>query len=92
MPNTKSAKKRLRQNTVRRTRNRAAKSNLKTQIRKVTEAIATGDAEKAATEFRLAVKKVDQAASKGVLHKNTAARLKSRLSKRIKAAKAKTAG
>ena len=91
MPNTKSAKKRHRQSLERRARNRAVKSAVKTQIRKTTETGASGDAEKTKTEFRLAIKKLDQAASKGVLHRNTAARLKSRLNKRLKTA-AKPAG
>ena len=89
MPNTKSAKKRLRQSLERRTRNRAVKSAVKTQIRKATDIVQAGNAEQTQTEFRLAVKKLDQAASKGVLHRNTAARLKSRLNARLKAAKAK---
>ena len=89
MPNTKSAKKRLRQNLVRRSRNRATKSTLKTQIRKVTEAITSGDGEKAQTEYRLLTKKLDRAASANVIHANAAARTKSRLSARLKAAKQK---
>jgi len=89
MPNTKSAKKRLRQSLDRRARNRAVKSAVKTQIRKASETGASGNAEQTQTEFRLAVKKLDQAAAKGVLHRNTAARLKSRLNARLKAAKAK---
>ncbi len=87
MPNTPSAKKRLRQSLERRTRNRAVKSAVKTQLRKVTEANASGNKEQIQTEFRLAVKKLDQAASKGVLHRNAASRLKSRLNKRLKATK-----
>jgi small subunit ribosomal protein S20 len=60
---------------------------VKSQVRKASETGKSGNAEQTQTEFRLAVKKVDQAAAKGVLHRNTAARLKSRLSKRLKAAK-----
>jgi small subunit ribosomal protein S20 len=89
MPNTKSAKKRLRQNEVRRARNRATKSAIKTQIRKVREAIVAGDVEKGETEFRLAAKRVDKAAAAGVVHANLAARVKSRLSAALKAAKGK---
>ena len=88
MPNTKSAKKRLRQSLERRTRNRAVKSSVKSQMRKVREAAQAKNLEQGQTEFRLAVKKLDQAAAKGALHRNTAARLKSRLSARLKAAKA----
>ena len=86
MPNTASAKKRLRQNNVQRKRNRAIKSVVRTQIRKVHQAVDAGDAEKSATEFRLAAKKLDQAAAKNVIHRNKAARTKSRLVKAIKAA------
>lgn len=85
MPNSLSAKKRLRQSQDRRLRNRTVRSSLRSQIRKVRQAIAAGDAAKCAEEFRVAVKKIDQAASKNVLHANTAARIKSRLSKAIKA-------
>jgi small subunit ribosomal protein S20 len=91
MPNTNSAKKRLRQNEVRRGRNRAAKSAIKTQIRKVREAVVAGDVEKGETEFRVAAKRVDKAAAAGVVHANLAARVKSRLSAALKAAKTKKA-
>jgi small subunit ribosomal protein S20 len=87
MPNTKSAKKRHRQSLERRTRNRAVKSAVKSQIRKARESVKDNNAEQTQTEFRLAVKKLDQAAAKGVLHRNTAARLKSRLNARLKAAR-----
>jgi small subunit ribosomal protein S20 len=88
MPNTKSAKKRLRQSLERRTRNRAVKSSLKTQIKKVLTAVEGGDTATSDTEFRAAAKRLDQAAAKGVIHRNKAARLKSRLSARLKTAKA----
>ena len=84
MPNTASAKKRMRQDAVRRNRNRAVKSTLRTQIRKVREAITAKDAEKSAVEFRTLVKKLDKAAAHKVIHPNTAARTKSRLSHAIK--------
>ena len=90
MPNSTSAKKRLRQSLVRRARNRAAKSVLKSQVRKVREAIAAGDLEAGEAEFRLAAKRLDKAAAKGVVHANLAARVKSRLSTALKAAKQKT--
>ncbi len=89
MPHTKSAKKRLRQNLKRRARNRAVKSALKTQIRKVREAIQAGDLGKAEAEFRLAAKKADQAAAKRIIHPNKAARIKSRLAAKIRALKGK---
>ncbi|REK05482.1 MAG: 30S ribosomal protein S20 [Planctomycetota bacterium] len=87
MPNTRSAKKRLRQNEVRRNRNRSIKSAVKTQVRKVREAVAAGDTKAGEEEFRLAAKKLDQAAARGVVHANLAARVKSRLSAALKAAK-----
>jgi small subunit ribosomal protein S20 len=91
MPNSVSAKKRLRQSQDRRLRNRNVKSALRTQIRKVRTAIQGGDIETSEKEFVLATKKLDQAASKNVIHDNQAARLKSRISaaiKKIKTAKA----
>ena len=87
MPNTASAKKRMRQDVVRRSRNRSTKSSLRTQIRKVREAINANDAEKSQTEFRTLVKKLDTAAAHKVIHRNTAARTKSRLSHALKALK-----
>lgn len=87
MPTTKSAKKRLRQNVRLRDRNRALKSMLKTQIRKVREAVAASNVTEAETELRLTTKKLDQAAAKNVIHRNKASRTKSRLQRLIKAAK-----
>jgi small subunit ribosomal protein S20 len=87
MPNTKSAKKRLKQSLVRRSRNRAAKSELKTLSRKVREGIAAGKLDEATTEYRALSRKLDRAAAGNVLHDNAAARVKSRLSAAIKAAK-----
>lgn len=87
MPNTASAKKRMRQDSVRRARNRSTKSSLRTQIRKVREAITAKDLEKSQSEFRLLVKRIDKAAAHKVIHANTAARTKSRLSHAIKALK-----
>jgi len=87
MPNTKSAEKRHRQNLVRRARNRSIKSAVRTQVRKVREAVERGDIEQAEGEFRLAAMKLDRAGSRNIIHRRTASRLKSRLQKRIKAAK-----
>ena len=87
MPNTKSAKKRLRQNVRQRELNRSVKSSLRTQLRKVRQALDEGKIEKVEDEFRLAAKKLDRAASKNVIHRNRAARIKSRLQRRMKAAK-----
>jgi len=87
MPNIASTKKRLRQSVVRRARNRATKSSLRSLLRKLRESIAAKDAEKCATEFRVLVKSLDRAAAKNVIHANAASRTKSRLSKAIKAIK-----
>lgn len=87
MPNTQSAKKRLRQDDARRARNLAMKRAMRTQLRKMRDAVKSGDAELAATEFRVTVKKLDRAGARKVIHRNAAARIKSRLSARIKALK-----
>lgn len=91
MPTTKSAKKRLRQSLERRALNRSVKSSIKTQVRKVRQAVEGGDLAKAQTEFRLAAKKLDRAGAKRVIHPNAASRTKSRLSHLIKGAKDKAA-
>lgn len=89
MPHSASAKKRLRQNLRNRERNRAAKSVIKTEIRKVLESLRGGDVPAAKEQLRTVAKKVDQAAAKNIVHRNRAARVKSRLSARIvKASKA----
>jgi small subunit ribosomal protein S20 len=91
MPHTKSAKKRLRQSQEKRLSNRSTKSNIKTQVRKVREAVAAGDIATAEAELRATAKKLDRAGVKRVIHPNAAARTKSRLSHLIVAAKSKTA-
>lgn len=87
MPTTKSAKKRLRQNLKRRDRNRAVKSMLKTQVRKVRDAVAAKNLAGAETELKVTIKRLDQAASKKIIHRNKAARTKSRLQQLLKSAK-----
>lgn len=87
MPNTPSAKKRMRQDAARRIRNRSTKSTLRTQVRKIREAIAAKELDKCQDEFKTLVKKLDKAASHNVIHPNRAARTKSRLSAAIKAIK-----
>jgi len=89
MPNISSAKKRFRQSEVRRTRNRAAKSTLKTLVRKVLASVQAGDIDASQANFRELSKRLDQAAAKRVIHRNRAARVKSRISARIKALKGK---
>lgn len=84
MPNTTTAKKALRQNHKRRLQNRAQRSSLRTYVKKVREAAAGGDAAAAQEALRLATKKLDQAADKHLIHKNTAARTKSRLARLIR--------
>ena len=90
MPNSRSAAKRLRQNAVLKERNKAIKSAMKTQIKAVMTAVSEGDFEKADTEFRAASKKLDRAGARGIIHRNTASRKKSRISAAIKKAKATT--
>ena len=84
MPNTSSSKKRLRQNEKIRIRNRAAKSVMRGQIRKVREAVEAGNGEQAQSELRIAQKRLDKAASNNLIHNNAAARTKSRLVKLVK--------
>ncbi len=88
MPTSVSAKKRLRQNITRRGRNRSTRQTLRTQCRKVREAIEASDIQQAETEFQQATKKLDRAVAGNILHKNAAARLKSRMSAKIKVLKA----
>ena len=87
MPNRNSASKRLRQNVVRRGRNRVLKSSMKSQIRKVRELVEAGDVEKAEEAYRLAAKRLDRAGASNVIHPNRAARTKSRLQRLIKTKK-----
>ncbi len=81
MPNSSSAKKELRKSRSRRLRNRTQRSTLRTVLRKVRNAAEAADREGAEQAFRTAVKTLDQAAAKNLIHRNTAARTKSRLSK-----------
>ncbi|HID23385.1 MAG TPA: 30S ribosomal protein S20 [Planctomycetaceae bacterium] len=83
MPNTKSAKKALRQNKKRRLRNRSQRSALRTFVKKARLAIQSAGVETAESAVRVAVKKLDQAAAKRLIHPNKAARLKSRLMRRL---------
>ena len=85
MAHSKSAEKRIRQNANRRLRNRSARSALRTVIKKFHEAVAGGDAEAVKKAYHAAQVKLDKSASKGVVPKRTASRLKSRLSARAKA-------
>jgi small subunit ribosomal protein S20 len=87
MPNIQSAKKRLKQSLVRRDRNRSTKRAIRTEYKKVIEAVEAGNVEQAETELRTVAKKVDKAAAKKIIHRNAAARVKSRLSAKVKALK-----
>jgi small subunit ribosomal protein S20 len=80
--NIKSQIKRNRQNEVRRLRNKAVRSELKTRVKHAVGAAESG-AENSAEAVRLAVKRIDKAAAKGIIHKNQAANRKSRLMKRL---------
>lgn len=88
MPNIKSAKKRVKVIEKKTLRNNMIKSGYKTAVRKFEEAIASGNVEEAKTLLSEATKKIDQACTKGVIVKNTAARKKSNLSKKLNAAMA----
>ena len=83
MATHKSAIKRQRQSLKRRERNRAAKSALKTAVKKVLAAIEEKDREKAEALFRRTVALINKTASKGIIHKNTASRKISRLARRM---------
>lgn len=83
MAHSLSAKKRVRQNTKRRAINRARKSMVKTQIKHFDAALSAGNLEKAQAEYLLLARRLDKIASTSTMHKNTAARIKSRLSRRL---------
>jgi len=87
MPNTASAKKRLRQSFVQRERNRSIKSAVRTQMKKVREAVKAGEIEKAEAEYRDAAKGLDRAGARNIIHPNATSRYKSRLQRMIKKAK-----
>ncbi|MDA8253697.1 MAG: 30S ribosomal protein S20 [Rhodospirillales bacterium] len=84
MANNASARKRIRQTERRTERNQARKARMRTFVKKVETAIATGDRATAAEALRLAQPEMQRAATKGVVHSNTVARKLSRLSARIK--------
>ena len=83
MANIKSAKKRILVNRTKADRNKAIKSSVKTAIKKVYAVIESGDKAAAAEELKAATKTIEMAASKGVYHKNNAARKVSRISKAV---------
>lgn len=83
---SKSVLKRIRQNEKRRLRNQAWRTRIKTCIKKVEEAIATNKQEAIQTLLKEAIKIINKAASKGIIHKNTASRKISRLMKKVNTA------
>ena len=87
MANHFSALKRARQTTTRTAQNRANTSRLRTALRKFRAALLSSDKAQAKNQFAETVSMIDKAVKKGVIHKNTAARYKSRLSARLAAAK-----
>ncbi|NBC22586.1 MAG: 30S ribosomal protein S20 [Gammaproteobacteria bacterium] len=85
MANIKSAEKRARQGEERRKHNMALRSRMRTRIKQVIKAIEAGDKEAAQASYRQAVPVIDSMTNKGIIHRNKAARHKSRLNKRINA-------
>ena len=83
MANTAQARKRVRQSVVRRERNVALKSKLRTFVKNVVKAIDSGDKVLAGKNYKVAIPIIDSSVSKGIIHKNKAARYKSRLNKQI---------
>ena len=86
MANLASAKKRNKQNERNRVRNRARRSVVKTETRKFTDALQGGELQAAQEALVTVTKKIDQVAAKGTMHRNTAARKKSRLARRLNSA------
>jgi small subunit ribosomal protein S20 len=91
MPHTASAEKRLRKSEKQRRQNRAAAKTLKGKRKTLEAVLKTNDVAKTAEEFKVTQATLDRAADKGYIHKNKAARLKSRLVKRLRAAANKPA-
>ena len=83
MPNIKSAKKRVLITKVNTERNKMDKSNLKTTLKKFDAAVEAGSKEQAASAYKAAVKTIDKAVNKGILHKNNAARKKSSITVKL---------
>lgn len=83
MAHSGSAKKRIRQTEKKTAHNRAAKSAIRTHAKRVLAAVEAGDKAKAEAELRATTKKIDKAAQRGILHRNTAARQKSDLSRKV---------
>ena len=84
MANIPSAQKRARQEEARRLRNKSRRSAMRTSMKKVLKTVKTGDHGQAQEAYREAVRVIDRTANRGVIHKNKAARHKSRLSARVR--------
>lgn len=84
MANTKQAKKRVRQAITRREHNKSLHSKFRTHVKNVRKAVLAGSKDTAAAALKAAHSVIDQTVSKGLIHKNKAARLKSRLNARVK--------
>ena len=89
MPNHKSAEKRMRQNEKRREVNRGNRSRLRTSIKKLRAAMTGGDVSQSSAALPETISTIDKAVQKGVLHRNAAARYKSRLTNRVNQLSAK---
>ena len=83
MPNIKSAKKRVLVTSTKTLQNKMFRTQLKTDIKKYQAAVAEGNTELAQATYKAAVKKIDQAAARGIIHKNAAARKKSQFTKAL---------
>jgi small subunit ribosomal protein S20 len=85
MPNIRSAKKRMRQDRVRRDRNRSRRSAMRTALRRLDLAIASGDKDAVAASWRGAQSVLDRSARVGAIQRNTASRKKARVARRVQA-------
>ena len=85
MPNIKSAKKRVRVTAAKTLQNKIVKTQLKTEVKKYNAALEAGDMEAAQAAYKSAVRKIDQAAAYGIIHKNQAAHKKSQFTKKLNA-------
>lgn len=83
MPNIKSAKKRVLVNQTKAMQNKMFRTAMKTDMKKYQAAVAAGDTATAQETYKIAVKKIDQAAARGIIHKNAAARKKSQFTKAL---------
>lgn len=92
MAHSLSAKKRIRQTVKRRARNRSRKELLKVEVKAFSSLLVAGDVDKAETQLRKVVQRLDRTAAKNTIHKNAAARQRSRLTKQVNALRAKKAG